>query len=377
MVEPVRNVLTGDAKRCPVLHQLHPVEVRYLGAADALSYPSHHVAQQRLHIALKLALDVRGFESSALGRRHERGGEQIVEVRTHLALELVCCRHRRLHIDHARLQIVQRVQSSGGGGRHPRRRATSLKLRSLGAQKAAHIVRFGPHTLANLALANKAVREARGDIVLLVCWQPRCRLETHLRTMRSRSHVRTSRPGSLPHPSYGRAHALWRRCSRPWAHRSLEHSSLIGFTFVWATPACMAVRISSAVRSRKPVLMKTRRCRAACIALARLSDVRRSSSMIPIFRVCCGNSSTVSTASKRSTASCTSSGPCIFGLTMYTEPSALLHASPRPRRTLTSCRAHAAVTIASIRCSGTGVPSAVVTASERTCMPTLRARRSD
>ena len=50
-------------------------------------------------------------------------------------------------------------------------------------------------------------------------------------------------------------------------------------------PACMAVCISSPVRSRKPVLMKATREAASAMQALRLTLVRRSSSMMPSFTV--------------------------------------------------------------------------------------------
>jgi hypothetical protein len=77
----------------------------------------------------------------------------------------------------------------------------------------------------------------------------------------------------------------------------------------------MDVWISSPVRSRKPVLMKATRSRAAWMQAFRLDDVRRSSSMMPILTVCGGRPSASSTRVKISQVSATSSGPCIFGFT--------------------------------------------------------------
>jgi hypothetical protein len=57
----------------------------------------------------------------------------------------------------------------------------------------------------------------------------------------------------------------------------------------------------------------------------------------------------------------------------HIEPCRLLAAAVRACGARTSCKAHAAVIIASRRCSGTGSPSAVLTASVCMCMPTLRA----
>jgi hypothetical protein len=50
-------------------------------------------------------------------------------------------------------------------------------------------------------------------------------------------------------------------------------------------PASIEVWISSPVRSRKPVLMKATRCFAARMHSLRLTEVRRSSSMMPSFTV--------------------------------------------------------------------------------------------
>ena len=81
-------------------------------------------------------------------------------------------------------------------------------------------------------------------------------------------------------------------------------------------PASIEVWISSPVRSRNPVLMNTTRSAAALMHAFRLTVVRRSSSMMPTFSVACGNPRTSSTRLNSSVVNATSSGPCIFGLTM-------------------------------------------------------------
>ena len=60
-------------------------------------------------------------------------------------------------------------------------------------------------------------------------------------------------------------------------------------------PASIEVWISSPVRSRKPVLMKTMRCSACWMQALRLIVVRRSSSMMPTFMVFSGSPSIFST----------------------------------------------------------------------------------
>ena len=100
-------------------------------------------------------------------------------------------------------------------------------------------------------------------------------------------------------------------------------------------PACMALWISSPVRSRKPVLMNATRDAAAPMQALRLTLVRRSSSMMPIFRVWRWSCRRSSIRLNNCSAKATSAGPCIFGLTMYTLPAREL---PRRCRSCTAIR---------------------------------------
>ncbi|MNT61053.1 hypothetical protein D3C72_1986690 [compost metagenome] len=120
-------------------------------------------------------------------------------------------------------------------------------------------------------------------------------------------------------------------------------------------PASMEVWISSPVRSRKPVLMNTTRSLAALMQALRLMVVRRSSSMMPTFRVLRGRPSTSSTRPKISVAKATSSGPCIFGLTMYIEPVRVFLRLVLPLRL---CSAIRPVNRPSWMPSGTSLPAA-------------------
>ena len=99
--------------------------------------------------------------------------------------------------------------------------------------------------------------------------------------------------------------------------------------------------------------MNTTRERAARMHSARLSVVRRSSSMMPILTVLLGSPSSCSTASNRLLVRATSSGPCIFGLTTYTEPAGELRCSAGRAR---SCLAISVDTTASRMPSGTSLP---------------------
>ncbi len=62
--------------------------------------------------------------------------------------------------------------------------------------------------------------------------------------------------------------------------------------------------------------MNTMRFDAFWMQALRLTVVRRSSSMMPTFMVFSGSDSIFSTRPNSSQVSATSSGPCIFGLTM-------------------------------------------------------------
>ena len=75
-------------------------------------------------------------------------------------------------------------------------------------------------------------------------------------------------------------------------------------------PARIDVWISSPVRSRKPVLMKTMRSRAARMHSRRFRLVRRSSSITPTLRVLRARPSTSSTRSNSSQVKAVSSAPC-------------------------------------------------------------------
>jgi hypothetical protein len=80
-------------------------------------------------------------------------------------------------------------------------------------------------------------------------------------------------------------------------------------------PASIEVKISSPVRSRKPVLMKQMRWRAARMHCLRLTVVRRSSSITPIFRVLRASPRRSSISPKTSATRAASRGPCSFGTT--------------------------------------------------------------
>ena len=54
MAHPVGHVLAGDAQGGAVFHQRDVVDVRNLGAADALFDPANHVAEDALRVVVQL-----------------------------------------------------------------------------------------------------------------------------------------------------------------------------------------------------------------------------------------------------------------------------------------------------------------------------------
>jgi hypothetical protein len=163
-----------------------------------------------------------------LGRSATGNGQQIGQFRTRARGEFGLPRR---HID---LMIMQRVQCRGGGRGDPRGIRTRLRMADLLHQHVRHPVRRRPHALADLRLAAQAALQSDIDVLVLIGLDP-----------------------GVPRMSPLR---------------------IIG-------PASIEVWISSPVRSRKPVLMNTTRSRAAAMQAFRLAEVRRSSSMMPIFSV--------------------------------------------------------------------------------------------
>ena len=52
MVQPIGNMLAGDAQRRTVFHESNVVYVGYLGAPHAVFYPAHHISQNALSIVV-------------------------------------------------------------------------------------------------------------------------------------------------------------------------------------------------------------------------------------------------------------------------------------------------------------------------------------
>mmetsp|Transcript_14485 Transcript_14485/g.37517 ORF Transcript_14485/g.37517 Transcript_14485/m.37517 type:complete len:297 (-) Transcript_14485:944-1834(-) len=168
---------------------------------------------------------------------------------------------------------------------------------------------------------------------------------------------RPTRPAARPVATFASSYA---------GYQAVSLSSALG----GIGPASIDVWISSPVRSRNPVLMKTSRWRAALTISGRLALALRSSSITPSLTVCSGSPTSASTRANSSSTSATSAGECILGLTTYTEPARELTRAPVRSR---SCLAASTVTAASRKCSGVAAPSASRCAiSVYMCSPTLR-----
>ncbi|MNC26927.1 hypothetical protein D3C75_750790 [compost metagenome] len=102
------------------------------------------------------------------------------------------------------------------------------------------------------------------------------------------------------------------------------------------------------------MLMNATRSAAALMQDLRLTVVRRSSSMMPTLRVLRVRPRTSSTRPNSSLVKAASSGPCIFGLTMYTLPVRVFLRLVLPLRLWMAIRL---VTRPSMMPSGTSLPS--------------------
>jgi len=60
MMQPVGDMLAGDAAGRAIFHQAHIIDVGHLGAAHALVDPAHHIAQDALRIVVQFLLDLLG-----------------------------------------------------------------------------------------------------------------------------------------------------------------------------------------------------------------------------------------------------------------------------------------------------------------------------
>ena len=162
-MQPVRQMLARDPQRGAVLHQPDIVNVRYLGAADALIDPAHDIAENALAVVVDFLLHI---VRRPVRFRH-RDGENVGQfgARPGFGQFLLA----RLHVD---LMIMQRVQGRGGRRRHPCGGGAGLRVRDLLRQHVRHLVGRCPHALADLGMTGQAAGEADVDIPVLVGLDP-------------------------------------------------------------------------------------------------------------------------------------------------------------------------------------------------------------
>ncbi len=155
-------MLAGDPQRRPVLHQAHVVNVRHLGAADALIHPAHDIAEDALGVVVQLLPDLVGARRSDRERRGQQGRQAGRRARGDLGLT-------RPDVD---LVIMQGVQGRRRRRRNPGRRGARTRMARLGRQHVAHAVRRRPHPLADLGPARQARLQADVDIAVLIGLDP-------------------------------------------------------------------------------------------------------------------------------------------------------------------------------------------------------------
>ena len=139
------------------------MDVRHLGAADALVDPADHIAQDALGVVVELLLNV--------GRVPVRPGQRRGQQRIGSGL-LAAPGHGRLHRRNVHIVVVQGVQHGRRGRGHPGRVGPGLRVADLGGEHGGHLVRRGPHALADLGAAGEARGQADLDVALLIGRQP-------------------------------------------------------------------------------------------------------------------------------------------------------------------------------------------------------------
>ena len=163
MVQPVGDVLAGDAQSGAVLHQAHIVDVRHLGAAHALVDPTHNIAENALRVVVQFRLH--------LLRRKVFAGQQgnaqdVVQAGRGAGLQY------RLPRRHIHLVVVHGVQGGGGGRRHPGGVGAGFGMADLDRQHLRHPVRLRPHALADLGTAAEAAGQPHVQVGVLVGGDP-------------------------------------------------------------------------------------------------------------------------------------------------------------------------------------------------------------
>src|SRR5690606_16028645 len=163
VAQPVGQQLAGDAQGGAVFHQADIIDIRHLGAADALVDPAHNVAENALDVVVDLVLLLFRAPVGVLGQRD--GQDVVYRGKGTLGQFL-------LPLEHIHLVVVQGVQSGCGRGRNPGGVGAGHGVTDLLLQHAGHQVGHGPHALADLRTAGQAEVQTVVDVPVLVGGDP-------------------------------------------------------------------------------------------------------------------------------------------------------------------------------------------------------------
>ena len=74
--QPVGDMLTRDPQRCTILHETDVVDIGNLGAANALVYPAHNVAENALCVVVELRLNRLRIQRRRIAERRRQDAVQ-------------------------------------------------------------------------------------------------------------------------------------------------------------------------------------------------------------------------------------------------------------------------------------------------------------
>src|SRR5690606_5763735 len=155
--------LAGDTQGGAVFHQADIVDVRYLGAANALIDPAYDVTQDALDVVVDLVLLLLG---TPVGVLSQRNGQDVVH-RGEGALGQFL-----LTLEHVDVGVEQGVRRGSSGGGSPGGVGTGHRVADLLLQRGGHKVRHGPHAHADLGAAGQAEVQTVVDVPVLVGSNP-------------------------------------------------------------------------------------------------------------------------------------------------------------------------------------------------------------
>ncbi len=152
VVEPVGDVLAGDAQRGEVLHEADVGDVGHGRAADALADPAHDVAEDALAVGFEFSFDDSFGEFTAWGEDGQ--GDEVFDGRCGAVSEVTLA---GFDVDG---EVVHGVQCGGGGGGHPGAASAGEGVLDFGADHGDHFGGHGPHAFADLGTAGESGGEA-------------------------------------------------------------------------------------------------------------------------------------------------------------------------------------------------------------------------